>query len=180
MPKTLGRRSHESALLSAFLFVLLMAPQAKGYTENIELERALRDGDARSLALFPAKGYEDGAAGFFRVHGLYVVPDSQRAWCTDKSHGILKPGCYVELFIQGSGLKPRDEHNQPCGHLARWYQAPGSKNYVPTTGPFISNAIASGEWKRVETAIYDDPVVRRLPARSCGLTLRQAQPSRLP
>jgi hypothetical protein len=167
-------------VLAISLSVLAAAPAAAAYTQNIELERKLSRSDATSLALFPAKGYRDGVVGFFRTHGLYVVPDSQRAWCTDKSHGVLKPGCYVELFIQGEGLRPRDQRKQPCGYLARWYRPLDSNSYVPTPGPFISNAIADGEWNKVERAIYDEPVVRRLPARSCGLTETEAGHPLLP
>ena len=154
-----------------FLYFVAMAPPTAAYTQNVQLERELGRSGGKALALFPAKGFEDGAAGFFRTHGLYVVPDSQRAWCTDKSHGVLKPGCYVEFFVQGEGLKAKDAHGEPCGNLGRWYRAPGSKSYVPTPGPFISNAIANGEWDRVVTTIYDKPDNQTFSARSCDRAL---------
>jgi hypothetical protein len=152
------------------LWICAVSPSAAAYTQDVQLERALNGSDSRTLALFPAKGYKDGAAGFFRIHGLYVVPGSQRAWCTDERHGVLKPGCYVELFVQAQGLKPADANGDPCGKLGRWYRSHDSTRYIPTPGPFMSNAIANGDWEAVEAALYDEPDVKRLPARSCGLT----------
>jgi hypothetical protein len=172
-----ARHSHETRLTTAmriravqvFVVSLLATASAAGaYTQNAQLERDLAHSDAKALALFPAKGYKDGAAGFFRAHGLYIVPDSQRAWCTDNHHGVLKPGCYVEFSIQGKGLMARDAQGASCGNPGRWYRAPGSNQYIPTPGPFISNAIAKGEWERVEIAIYGEPAANRLPTRSCG------------
>jgi hypothetical protein len=150
------------------LCVLACACRAEAYKQDTQLERQLVRGDPNALALFPAKGYDDGAAGFFRTHGLYVVPNSERAWCTDNRHGVLNPGCYVEFSIQGVGLKATDEHGVPCGNSGRWYRAPNSNHYVPTPGPFISNAIAKDEWQEIEIAIYGEPPADRLPARSCG------------
>lgn len=170
-PRTGCRPSGRVVITAVFLLLILtIAAPAAAYTENMELERALGSGDAKALALFPAKGFKDGAAGFFRTHGLYVVPGSPRAWCSDRTHGILKPGCYVEFFVQGEGLKPRSSHGKACGGIGRWYQAPGLKSYAPTPGPFISNAIANGEWDRVVSAIYQEPSARSLPTDSCDRT----------
>ena len=162
------------------LCLLMMAPQVAAYTQNTKLEQALGRNDMSSLALFPAKGYKDGAAGFFRIHGLYVVPGSQRAWCTDERHGVLKPGCYVELFVQAQGLTPADANGDPCGKLGRWYRPHDATSYIPTPGPFMSNAIANGDWEAVEAALYDEPDVKRLPARSCGFTSPEERRPRLP
>ena len=151
------------------VYALVASCQSHAYTQDAELEHELFRSDPKALALFPAKGYDDGAAGFFRTHGLYVVPNSERAWCTDNRHGVLIPGCYVEFSIQGTGLRANDAHGVACGNAGRWYRASRSSHYVPTPGPFISNAIAQGEWNDVETAIYGEPAADRLPARSCGI-----------
>jgi hypothetical protein len=165
-PTTVTRIGVPEVLL---LFLLAIASAAGAYTQDMQLERDLSHSDPRALALFPAKGYDDGAAGFFRTHGLYVVPNSERAWCTDKHHGVLNPGCYVEFSIQGKGLRAADAHGVHCGNAGRWYRAPHSNHYFPTPGAFISNAMAKGEWNDVETALYGEPAADRLPARSCGI-----------
>jgi len=148
------------------------------YTENTALEQALGNNDPKALALLPAKGFKDGAAGFFRTHSLYVVPDSQRAWCSDKPHGTLIPGCYVEFFMQGKGIKPRNAHGQPCGRIGRWYKAPGSQSYAPTAGPFISNAMANGEWERVLDAIYEEHNEKTSPPGSCDRIIDPKMPKK--
>ena len=153
------------------LLMFAIVPNAAAYTQNTQLERDLGNSDPKALALLPAKGFKDGAAGFFRAHSLYVVPDSQRAWCSEHIHGILKPGCYVELFVQGKGIKPRNSHGDPCGAIGRWYKAPGSSNYVPTIGTFISNAMADGDWDSVIFAIYEGRGERSSPTGACDRTI---------
>jgi hypothetical protein len=150
---------------AVFLSVLAIST-ADAYQDR-QLEELLRRNDAKALALLPADGFKDGAAGAFRAHGLYVVPGTERAWCTENSHGVLKPGCYIEFLVQGEGLKPSDEHGDPCGHITRWYKGSGAKTYVPTPGPFMSKAIADGDSARIELTIYAEPKPTRLPAR-CG------------
>ena len=145
----------------------VMASSAYAYSQNSQLERNLSINDPNALALFPAKGFKDGAAGFFATHALYVVPGSPRAWCTGASHGILKPGCYVELYIQGEGIKPRDSRGDPCGQIVRWHRAPGSQRYLPTPGSRIAKAIARGEWEKVESAIYEEPGTKIASPGSC-------------
>jgi hypothetical protein len=162
-------RSERVEWKPVFLFCVLTATSsAQAYTQDKELENKLQRNDSNALALLPADGFKNGAAGVFRTHALYVVPDSQRAWCTDHPHGVLKPGCYIEFFVQGEGLQARDQHRRACGHLGRWYRAPGAKYYVPTPGPFMSHAIANGDSDQIEAAVYGEPDARRLPARSCG------------
>jgi hypothetical protein len=155
------------------LFVPLawISSPAEAYTEDTQLERALGRSDPSALALLPAKGFKDGAAGFFRAHALYVVPDSPMAWCSENTHGVLKPGCYVELFIQGWGMKSTNARGEPCGNLGRWYRAPRSRIYAPTLGPFISNAIANGDWERVESAVYGEKRATRMLSDSCNETI---------
>lgn len=148
--------------------VFLLSGRAAAYTQNSELERELENSDSSALALFPAAGFKDGVAGFFRTHALYVVPGSQRAWCAENAHGVLKRGCYVELYIQGDGLKPTDSKGDPCGAVGRWHLAPGSKHYTPTPGSFIANAMARGDWERVEFSIYEAPGTSRLLPGSCS------------
>jgi hypothetical protein len=150
------------------VLVCVLATSAVHAYRDRHLEDLLHGSNAKALALLPAKGFKDGAAGAFRAHGLYVVPGTERAWCTDHSHGVLAPGCYVEFFIQGEGLRARDEHGDPCGQIGRWHKAPGAKTYLPTPGPFISNAIAKGDWAAIELTIYGEPEATRLPARWCG------------
>jgi hypothetical protein len=153
------------------LLVFAIVPDAAAYTQNTQLERELGNSDPRALALLPAQGFKDGAAGFFRAHSLYVVPDSQRAWCSEYIRGVLKPGCYIELFMQGEGIKPRNSHGDPCGAIGRWYKAPGSSNYVPTSGTFISNAMANGDWDSVVFAIYEGRGEKSSPPGSCDRTI---------
>jgi hypothetical protein len=163
---------HNACRAAAGVFAgwLIGSPVA-AYTQDTQLEQALGNNDPRALALLPAKGFKDGAAGFFRTHSLYVVPDSQRAWCSGERHGTLVPGCYIELFIQGKGIRSRNATGDPCGQIGRWYKAPGSKAYVPTPGPFISRAVANGEWGGVLSAIYDEPSRRISVPGSCDPTI---------
>ena len=107
---TLASRPRVNLLDILVFCAFASAAPAHAYTQNLQLERDLDRSDPKALMLFPAKGYVDGAAGFFRTHGLHVVPDSQRAWCTNNRHGVLKPGCYVELFVQGDGMRERDQY----------------------------------------------------------------------
>ena len=132
------------------------APAAHAYTQNRDLEVALRRNDPAALALFPAKGYRDGAAGFFAAHALHVVPGSERAWCTTHAHGALPPGCYVEFVFQGKGLRQATWKGDPCGCIGRWYKAPRAANYVPTEGAYYSRAIAEDRGEIIEQAIYED------------------------
>jgi hypothetical protein len=150
-----------------FISISMTAACVQAYTQNARLEQDLGGSDPKALALFPAEGFKDGAAGSFRTHALYVVPGSQRAWCADNPHGIMKPGCYVELYVQGEGFKPRNSRGDPCGSIGRWYQAPGSKRYVPTPGSFIANAMANGQGNRVEFAIYEEPGTKSSTPGSC-------------
>ena len=159
---------------AVLLISILAAASATAYKQDAQLERELGSSDPKALALFPAEGFKDGVAGFFGTHALYVVPGSQRAWCTDRAHGVLKPGCYVELFIQGEGIKSRNSQGDPCGSIGRWYRAPGTKRYVPTPGSFIANAMASGEGNQVEFAIYEEPVAKNLTAGSCDRAIDTA------
>ena len=140
---------------------------AHAYTQDVQLERELESNDSRALALLPAEGFKHGAAGFFRSHALYVVPGSARAWCTDNVHAVLKAGCYVELYMQGNGLRPSNSRGDPCGGVGRWYRAAKSRRYVPTPGSFMANAIAKGEFNRVEFAIFEEPGTKSAMAGTC-------------
>lgn len=131
-------------------------PAAYAYTQDKALEAALRRNEGAALALLPAKGYPDGAAGFFAAHDLVVVPGTERAWCTPNTHGVLAPGCYIEFFFQGKGLRRRMSNGDPCGCIARWYKAPGADRYLPTKGGYFSQAIADDRAELVERAIYED------------------------
>lgn len=131
--------------LAAAAFLSTAAPPAAAFTQNTELEAKLNKSHPDALALLPAKGYRDGAAGFFRANGLQVVPDSERAWCQDLRRGILERGCYVELFFHRRGYNLRTRDGEPCGHLARWYRAPGTDTYLPTSGSPFAGAIARGD-----------------------------------
>lgn len=133
----------------------LIASTASAYTQDKELEARLHGSDRAALALFPAKGYRDGAAGFFAAHDLHVVPGSERAWCTGQEHGALPPGCYVEFVFQGKGLREHSWNAEPCGCIARWRKAPGAHAYVPTPGSPYAQAIADDRGELVERAIYD-------------------------
>jgi hypothetical protein len=115
------------------------------YTQNVELEAGLSTSDPKVLMLFPAKGYRDGAAGFFRDNDLEVVPGSERAWCQERDRGVLKPGCYVEWFYHRRGFNQRTWDGEPCGYLARWYRAPGTNAYAPTSGSPFADLIARGD-----------------------------------
>ena len=160
------------------LTTVAFASPAGAYTQNSQLERDLSSSNPKALALFPAKGFNDGAAGFFSTHALHVVPNSARAWCTTAPHGVLKPGCYVELYIQGEHIKPRDSLGNPCGGIARWYRASGSQHYVPTRGSFIAAAMASGEWEQIEFAIYENQGAKTSLPGACGRTVDVKTPNR--
>jgi hypothetical protein len=136
--------------------LLCVASAARAYTQDTSLEAALRRGDRAALALLPAKGYRDGAAGFFTAHDLHVVAGSERAWCTQHRHGALGPGCYIEFVFQGKGLRRATWNGEPCGCIGRWHKAPGAKAYVPTEGAYFSRAIAEDRAFIVERAIYED------------------------
>ena len=140
----------------AIVSLLATAPPVQAYTQNKDLEAGLRQSDPAALALFPAKGYRDGAAGFFTAHALHVVPGSERAWCTTHAHGPLVPGCYVEFVFQGKGLRQANWKGDPCGCIGRWYKAPGATTYVPTAGAYYSRAIAEDRGEIIEQAIYED------------------------
>ncbi|HLX29127.1 MAG TPA: hypothetical protein VKV24_11660 [Casimicrobiaceae bacterium] len=150
-------RGPRTRRVAAFALVLvgLIASTASGYTQDKELEARLNRSDRAALALLPAKGYRDGAAGFFVAHDLHVVPGSERAWCTGQDHGVLPAGCYVELVFQGKGLRERDWDGEPCGCIARWRKAPGAHAYAPTPGSPYAQAIADDRGELVERAIYD-------------------------
>lgn len=142
--------------LIALLSIACTSPPAAAYTQDRQLEAALRRGDRAALALLPASGYRDGAAGFFTAHDLHVVPGSERAWCTPNAHGVLKPGCYVEFVFQGKGKRRMTSSGEPCGCIGRWYKAPGTRRYVPTPGAYFAQAIAEDRGEIVERAIYED------------------------
>jgi hypothetical protein len=138
------------------LSLLVMPPPASAYFQNKELEGALRRNDPKALALLPAKGFRNGAAGFFKAHELYVVPESERAWCHDQLRGPLPPGCYVEFFFQGKGRKGQTSQGEFCGLVGRWYRAPGTGAYLPTPGAFYARAIASDAGEDIDMAIYKE------------------------
>ena len=140
---------------TCFLVALLAVPRALAYSQDRDLELALRRSDAATLARLPAKGYKDGVAGFFRAYRLYVVPHSERAWCQQQSRGVLEPGCYVEFYFQMKGRKSGT--GLPCAMLGRWRQAPGAKAYAATPGAFYAAAIANGDWETVVLAFEQTP-----------------------
>jgi hypothetical protein len=138
-----GPRWRYSIAFVAGLLLTSVVPAA-AFEQDRELEEKLKRSDPVALALFPAKGYKDGAAGFFRDQNLSVVPGSERAWCQVQNRGVLKPGCYVEFFFHRKRLNARSMNGEPCGHLGRWYRATGSRTYVPTAGGTFAHAIAVG------------------------------------
>jgi len=141
--------------LCAAVLLWALAGTATAYVQDIEFERQLHASDARGLARLPAARFNDGVAGFFRVHGLYVVPYTEMAWCQDRARGVLPPGCYVEFFFQLKGYRPREAGGSPCGLIGRWHRAPGSNAYVPTAGAVYSAAMAAGDWQKVMTALTE-------------------------
>lgn len=140
---------------------LVQMSYATGLVENQRLEARLRQNDPAALSMFPAKGFKDGAAGFFKRYRVYVVPDSEQAWCQDEVRGHLKPGCYVVIFMQVKGVKAKTRDGTWCGSPARWYKAPGSSAYVPVPGwAMMALPIAQGDSASVLSSIKDD--TRRL------------------
>jgi len=133
----------------------LATVQAYAYSQDKELELALRRGDPSALAQFPAKGHKDGLAGFFRHNHLYVIPDTERAWCQEQVQGVLAPGCYVEFRFQMKGRKA-SAADLPCGLLVRWYRVSKVTTYRPTPGALYANAIANGDWEAVMLALSLD------------------------
>ena len=142
------------ALIAAAFVVV--ASLAHAYTQDRALEAALRRNDPVALALLPAKGYHDGAAGFFAAHELHVVPGTERAWCTPHEHGVLAAGCYIEFVFQGKNLRQRMWNGDPCGCIGRWFKPPGGGSYAPTKGGYFSQAIADDRGEIIEHAIYED------------------------
>jgi hypothetical protein len=148
-----------TAFLSA-IFVTRMS-YAAGFVQDERLEAKLRKSDALVLSMFPANGFKDGAAGFFKQYGLYVVPESEQAWCQDAYRGQLKPGCYVVVFLQVKGGRVKAPDGVWCGSPARWYKAPGSSTYIPSPGwAAMALPIAQGNSAFVLSSIKDD--TRRL------------------
>lgn len=139
----------------ALSLLVSIATSARAYTQDRALEAALSRTDPAALALLPAKGYRDGAAGFFAAHDLRVVPGSERAWCTPHAHGVLAPGCYIEFVFQGKGLRTRMWNGDPCGTIGRWFKPPGGQSYAPTKGAYYAQAIADDRGEIVEHAIYE-------------------------
>jgi len=138
------------------LLVAIVVP-AGAYTQDKPLEAALARNDRAALALLPAKGYHDGAAGFFAAHELHVVPGSERAWCTHQAHGVLAAGCYIEFMFQGRGLRARTWNGDACGCIGRWFKPPGETSYRPTKGAYYSHAIADDRAEIIEHVIYEEP-----------------------
>jgi hypothetical protein len=127
---------------------------AVAYLQDRELEVALRRSDPTALALFPAKGFRDGAAGFFKAHDLYVVPESEGARCQERARA-QPPGCYVEFVFQARGLKARTSQGDFCGAIGRWYRVPNTQLYVPTPEAYFSKAVASDEGELVDLVIHE-------------------------
>jgi hypothetical protein len=139
------------------VLLLLVAPSAAAYTQNRDLESALARSDPGVLAQLPAKGYKDGAAGFFRAYELYIVPHSARAWCQEQERGPLGPGCYVEFYFQMRGRTSESNGRRPCALLGRWRKAPDAAAYAPTPGAYYSSAMAVGNWEAVVLAFDQTP-----------------------
>lgn len=154
------KRPVPTRTLAVALLTLGAACPGSAYFQDQALEAALRRSESRALALLPAKGFSDGAAGFFTTHELYVVPESERAWCQDRDRSVLKPGCYIEFFFQGNGRRARSSNGDFCGLPGRWYKAPGAKRYVPTAGAFYSQAIANDDSEAVDSAVDDESSLR--------------------
>jgi hypothetical protein len=130
-------------------------PQALFRTRVLEV--ALRKNDPTVLSMFPAGGFKNGVAGFFKRHGLYVVPDSEQAWCQDGDRGRLKRGCYVVIAMQLNGRKPKDSAGNWCGSFARWYKPPRSGSYEPVPGwAGLALPIAEGNAGLVLDAVKED------------------------
>ena len=146
-----------SFVVRAALLLLLagFARCALAYTQDRDLEAALRASDPKALALLPAKGYRAGAADIFKALDLHVVPGSERAWCATQQRGVLKPGCYIELVIQAGQFKDRTSRGEHCGLIARWYKAPGQTRYVPTAGPELSRLIEQGNQELIDRAMWE-------------------------
>jgi hypothetical protein len=140
--------AQSSAVLASVL--VLGSPPVDAFTQDKQLESELNSSEPRALALFPAKGYKDGAAGLFREHEFFVVPGTARAWCQDRARGVLKTGCYVELHFQRRGQNVTDQRGEPCGRLARWYRSANETAYVPTAGSAPATAIANGDLETID------------------------------
>jgi hypothetical protein len=133
------------ALVVLIILFSLGTTSVAAYTQNNELESKLARSEMRALALLPANGYKNGAAGFFKDHGFVVVRGTQRAWCQSHARGILQPGCYVELYFHRQGERSTDMQGEPCGYLGRWFQAAPGTAYVPTAGSPFAAAIAKAD-----------------------------------
>ena len=155
----LGQRAVGARVRVALALLVAVASSASAYTQDKALEAALARNDRAALALLPAKGYRDGAAGFFAAHELHVVPGSERAWCTPHPHGVLAAGCYVEFTFQGKGLRGRKSNGDECGCIGRWFKPPGERSYRPTKGAYFAQAIADDRGEIIDHVIYEEPRV---------------------
>jgi hypothetical protein len=141
---------HANSIMKPLILIILCIAQlshaaAGVFVSDERLEAKLRKSDPATLAIFPAAGFRDGVAGFVKRYGLYVVPHSEQAWCQDGQRGRLQPGCYVVVFLQLKGSKPKMQDVGFCGSPARWYKAPGSRSYIPIP-----------EWLGIAKKIADD------------------------
>jgi len=145
------------SLISAAFSLLLagVAQAALAYTQDRDLEAALRASDPKALALLPAKGYRAGAADIFKALDLHVVPGSERAWCATQQRGPLKPGCYIELIVQARQFRDRTSLGEHCGLIAPWYKAPGQTRYVATAGPILSRLIEQGDQELIDRELSE-------------------------
>lgn len=154
---SLRKRAVDARARIALGLLIAFVSPAFAYTQNKPLEAALARNDSAALALLPAKGYRNGAAGFFAAHELHVVRGTERAWCTPQAHGVLAAGCYVEFFFQGKGLRSRLGNGDPCGCIGRWFKPPGERSYKPTEGAYYAQAVADDRAEIIEHAIYEEP-----------------------
>ena len=130
---------------------------ASGAIFDTELEARFRKSDPVVLSMLPAVGFRNGAAGFFKRFGLYVVPTSAEAWCQDAQRGKLAPGCYLMAMLQIKGFKALTRDGFYCGSPARWYKAPGHTAYIPIPSwPGLAARIAEGDSAFVLAFIKDD------------------------
>jgi len=168
LDRRIGRPSQVHLRLRVPSVLFLMALSLFGtttavpYTQNSELESKLGQSEMQVLALLPAAGYKNGAAGFFKEHGFAVVSGTQRAWCQSHARGILPPGCYVELFFHRQGESSTDMRGEPCGYVGRWFQAEPGTAYIPTAGSPFAAAIAKSDPKVFDRDLNDPSAPRSL------------------
>jgi hypothetical protein len=110
----------------ALLALLVISLPAFGYSQDIDLESALRRSDPKALARFPANGHKNGAAGFFATHGLYVVPGSRTGLVSRPKSLRFETRLLRRILLPGQGAQTGNLSRRPL--RPHWSMVPTARN----------------------------------------------------